>query len=111
MDKRLYLYKDKESNARSLLNRCKRTKVKRSRSIKARYYEVMVTYKGIQVKLFFSRFNNQKDWSLLLTDNYKLSFDKAVEIYQIRWGIEVFFKEAKQYLHLGKCPSANWEHL
>jgi len=103
MDKRLYEYKGKEYNARGLLGRLKRSKAKRSRKIHARYYEVTVVYKGIQVKLFFSRFNNQADWSLLLTDNYRLSFDKTVEIYQIRWGIEVFFKEAKQYLNLGKC--------
>lgn len=109
MDKRLYLHQDKQSNARQLLEHCKRTKAKRSRTIKARYYEVLVTYKGIQIKLFFSKFNNQKDWSLLITDNYKLSFEKAVEIYQIRWSTEVFFKEAKQYFHLGKCSSGNFD--
>lgn len=109
MDKRLYEVNKKQYNARQLLTRFKRTKAKRSRKINARYYEEIVYYKNIKIKLFFSRFNNQKDWSLLLTDNYKLSFDKAVEIYQIRWSIEVFFKEAKQYLHLGKCQSADFD--
>jgi hypothetical protein len=109
MDKRLYDFMDKKYNARQLLNRLKRTKAKRSRKINARYYDVIVNYKGKQIKLLFSRFNNQKDWSLLLTDNYKISFDKAVEIYQIRWSTEVFFKEAKQYLHLGKCQSADFD--
>ncbi|NCB44854.1 MAG: transposase [Clostridia bacterium] len=109
MDKRLYEYNGKENNASNLLVRLKRTKAKRSRKLNARYYQVIVVYKGIQVKLFFSRFNNQKGWSLLLTDNYHLTFEKAVEIYQIRWGIEVFFKEAKQYLQLGKCPSEDFD--
>ena len=109
MDKRLYEYNGKEYNARQLLTRMKRTKTKRSRKLHARFYDVIVVYKGIQVKLFFSRFNNQTGWSLLLTDNYKLTFDKAVEIYQIRWGIEVFFKEAKQYLNLGKCQSEDFD--
>ncbi len=109
MDKRLYGYKDKELNARELLTRLKRTKAKRSRKLNARFYDVIVVYKGIQLKLFFSRFNNQTNWSLLLTDNYTLTFDKAVEIYQIRWGIEVFFKEAKQYLNLGKCQSEDFD--
>jgi len=109
MDKRLYEFADKQYNARQLLARLKRSKAKRCRKINARYYEVIVIYKGIQIKLFFSRFNNQKDWSLLLTDNYKLSFEKAVEIYQIRWSTEVFFKEAKQYLHLGKCQSEDFD--
>ena len=109
MDKRLYEVNEKQYNAHQLLTRFKRTKAKRSRKINAKYYEVIVYYKDIQIKLFFSRFNNQKDWSLLLTDNYKLSFDKAVEIYHMRWSIEVFFKEAKQYLHLGKCQSADFD--
>ena len=109
MDKRLYNFNEKQYNAHQLLARFKRTKAKRSRKVNAKYYEVIVYYKGIQIKLFFSRFNNQKDWSLLLTDNYKLSFDKALEIYHIRWSIEVFFKEAKQYLHLGKCQSVDFD--
>lgn len=109
MDKRLYDFNGKKYNARQLLNRFKRTKAKRARKINARYYEAVVVYKGIRIKLFFSRFNNQKDWSLLLTDNYDLTFEKAVEIYQIRWSTEVFFKEAKQNLHLGKCQSGNFD--
>lgn len=109
MDKRLYVVDQREYNARGLLARLKRAKARRSRKLNARFYEVIVVYKGIQVKLFFSRFNNQKDWSLLLTDNSKLSFEKAVEIYQIRWSVEVFFKEAKQYLHLGKCQSEDFD--
>jgi hypothetical protein len=109
MDKRLYEYKGKMYNAHNLLARLKRTKASRTRKLNARFYEVIVDYKGIQVKLFFSRFNNQHGWSLLLTDNLTLPFEKAVEIYQIRWGIEVFFKEAKQYLHLGKCQSEDFD--
>jgi len=29
-----------------------------------------------------------------------------MEVYQIRWSIEVFFKECKQHLNLGKCKSS-----
>lgn len=32
-----------------------------------------------------------------------------LEIYQTRWTIEVFFKEAKQLLGLGKCQSNNFD--
>ena len=32
-----------------------------------------------------------------------------IEIYQIRWSIEVFFKEAKQLLSLGKCQSNDFD--
>lgn len=32
-----------------------------------------------------------------------------IKIYQIRWTIEVFFKEAKQSLGLGKCQSNDFD--
>ncbi len=32
-----------------------------------------------------------------------------IEIYQIRWTVEVFFKEAKQLLGLGRCQSHDFD--
>jgi hypothetical protein len=105
-----YEYNGKLYSAKQLLNRCKRTmKAKRSRYISARYYVIEVGYKHMMVRLYFSQYGNQKTWNLLLTDNLHLSYDKAIKIYQIRWGIEVFFKEAKQYLRLGKCQSNDFD--
>ncbi len=40
----------------------------------------------------------KKDWALFLTTDLALSPQKVLEIYALRWGIEVYFKEAKQYL-------------
>ena len=34
---------------------------------------------------------------------------RAFEIYAIRWTTEIFFKEAKQYLGLGKCQSVDFD--
>ena len=45
-------------------------------------------------------------WHLLLTTDLDLNFIKLMEVYQIRWSIEVFFKESKQYLNLGNCKSS-----
>jgi IS4 transposase len=45
----------------------------------------------------------------LLTTNKHLDFAKAFEIYATRWTIEVFFKECKQYLRLGKCESRDFD--
>ena len=105
-----YACNGKLYSAKQLLNRCKRTlKMKRARYIFARYYVIDVGYKNMQVRLYFCQYRNQKTWNLLLTDNMKLSFDDAIKIYQIRWGIEVFFKEAKQYLKLGKCQSNDFD--
>lgn len=40
----------------------------------------------------------KKDWALFLTTDIALSMSKILEIYALRWGIEVYFKEAKQHL-------------
>ena len=38
-----------------------------------------------------------------------MSFNKAIETYNIRWSIEVFFKEAKQNLNLGAEQSNSFD--
>ena len=41
---------------------------------------------------------SKKEWALFLTTDTKLSMSKMLETYALRWGIEVYFKEAKQHL-------------
>lgn len=110
MGKAKYDLGNKSSDAPHLLNHCKQTmKVKRLRKIGVHYYVLDAGYKGMQVRLFFSQYPNQTTWNVLLTDNMQLTFSEALQIYQIRWGIEVFYKEAKQYLRLGKCQSNDFD--
>ncbi len=45
----------------------------------------------------------------ILSTNTSLNFNKTIEIYQIRWTIEVFFKESKQLLKLGNCQSNDFD--
>jgi hypothetical protein len=59
----------------------------------------------ITVKLLFVRGVNgdkpqagKHDWALFLSRDQHLSDDRILEIYALRWGIEVYFKEAKQKL-------------
>jgi len=40
----------------------------------------------------------KKDWALFLTTDTQLGMSKILEVYALRWGIEVYFKEAKQHL-------------
>lgn len=110
MGKAKYDLCSKSYDAPHLLKHCQQTmKVKRLRKIGVHYYSLEVGYKGMQVRLFFSQYPNQTNWNVLLTDNMKLTFSEALQIYQIRWGIEVFYKEAKQYLRLGKCQSNDFD--
>jgi len=60
----------------------------------------------INVKLLFVRGSadggsdsaGKKDWALFLTTDPTMALTKILEIYALRWGIEVYFKEAKQHL-------------
>jgi hypothetical protein len=73
------------------------------------YKTARVVYNGIPVTLFFSRVGINGDWKVILTTDTELSFLHTIEIYQIRWSIEVFFKEAKQMLNLGGCQSSTFD--
>lgn len=87
------------------------SKIKACRRMKCRYLMINVTYKGTPIKLFLVMMNGQTTWKLLVTTDERLSFVKAMEYYQIRWTIEVFFREAKQDLRLGKCQSNDFDAL
>ena len=44
-----------------------------------------------------------------MTTDTSMSFVKCLEIYQIRWNIEVVFKECKQHLGLEDCQSRDFD--
>ncbi len=50
----------------------------------------------------------KKDWALFLTTDVNLSMSKMLEIYALRCGIEVYFKEAKQHLGFLKEQTATF---
>ncbi len=45
------------------------------------------------------------DWAVFLTTGCHLEDSTMLEIYALRWGIDVYFKEAKQHLGLLKEQS------
>lgn len=108
-DKRCYLYDGKELTAAELIKTLKPS-AKRCRKLNSRYFEAVVEYKTAgKLKLFFTRFSHQGKWKLLATTDLSLNYLKAMEIYSLRWGIEVLFKECKQHLNLGKCQSNDFD--
>jgi hypothetical protein len=86
-----------------------RKKVKRSRKLNASYIKVPAYYDNRRVNLFFIKIGKGGKWKCLVTNDLDLSFNKLMEIYHIRWSIEVFYKDAKQYLQLGKCQCNNFD--
>lgn len=103
-----YTVQGEKLSAKQLKQRLS-SKAKRSRSLKARYVKADAYLKNIPVRLFIVRYAGQKHWQLMVTTNQKLNFNEMMEIYAIRWSIEVFFKEAKQYLGLGNCQSRDFD--
>jgi hypothetical protein len=84
-------------------------KAKRCRKLGMYYTQAEVELKGKKINLFFSKRGKNGKWKVLLCTNTQLSFIQMVEIYQTRWTIEVFFKESKQLLGLGKCQSNDFD--
>jgi len=81
----------------------------RCRKLRYYYKQAVVGWNGQQVKLFFSKQGKNGKWKTFLTTNTTLSFIEMIKIYQLRWSIEVFFKEAKQLLGLGKSQSNDFD--
>jgi len=105
-----YLYNGRLYDAASLLKHLKRTlKVSNCKKLKAFYIVADVKYKDYPVRIYFSRFGNRGKWHLLLSTDKSLSYVRMMEIYRIRWTIEVFFHEGKGLLGLGKCQSTTFE--
>ncbi|MDR0748465.1 MAG: transposase [Tannerellaceae bacterium] len=79
------------------------------RKYNSRYIKVKTFVDAHPVVLFFIRYGQQSRWHLLLSSDTSLNFVQVFELYQIRWNIEVLFKEAKQYLGLGNCQSRDFD--
>jgi hypothetical protein len=110
MDKRKFTVNGKEYNSHTIIkmNETRQTSVHTSRKFHSTYISVSAEYKDTPVKLFYIKYKNAKSWTLLLTTDLSLSFVKTMELYQIRWSIEVMFKECKQYLRLGKAQNTDF---
>ena len=110
MDNRKFTVDGKERNSQTIIkmNENNSSMVRSCNKYKSRYFVVKANYKGTPVKLFYIKYKNAKDWTLLLTTDLSLSFVKAMDLYRIRWSIEVLFKECKQCLRLGKSQNTDF---
>jgi hypothetical protein len=110
MGKTKYDFNGQSYTAKELIEKLKRNKkTKRSRKLNVWYSLADVYYKGNHVRLFFCKTTHRGNWNVLLTTNRNLEFEEAYRIYSIRWSIEVFFKEGKTHLRLGKSQSQDYD--
>ena len=83
--------------------------LKRSRTTGFHNMAFVGEINGLTVKIFLTRKGKNGAWHTIISTDTSLSFNRMIEIYNIRWSIEVFFKEAKQLLGLGKSQSTNFD--
>src|SRR5258708_7459987 len=68
--------------------------------------------RGVEFRLVFSapvRTASANTWVVFLCTNVKLSEAKILEVYALRWSIEVYFKEIKQNLGFLKEQSGRYQ--
>ncbi len=80
-----------------------------NRKYKAKYIELQAEYQGIRVVIFLVNIGKGEHWRLLVSTELNIGFNKLMEVYKIRWTIEVFFREAKQHLLFGKSQSQDFD--
>ena len=85
----------------------KQTKVSYCKAFKCYYITHKMVYKSIEMKGFWIKMKGQDSWKLLISTDQKLNFIKAMKYYQVRWSIEVFFKDCKQNLGINNCQSTD----
>jgi hypothetical protein len=74
------------------------------------YLDVELPLSG-KVRLVFSRLVHNKKWILFLSTDTDISPLQIIKTYSKRWAIEVFFKDCKQNLCLGKEQNRNFDAL
>jgi hypothetical protein len=86
-----------------------RKQTKRNKKFNLYYIRTVVEWNETLVVLYFTRKGRNGNWKVLLSTDLSGNFTKTAETYQLRWSIEVFFKESKQLLNLGKSQSTDFD--
>jgi len=109
MGKTKYLFEKKLLSAKDFIKLlANRKAVKYNCHLHCYYAVADVELAGVRVRLFFCRRTKNADWNGMLTTNYKLDFIEAYHVFSMRWSIEVFHKEGKGLLGLGKSQSRDF---
>jgi Transposase DDE domain len=109
MNRHKFEYNGKLYTTSGLIALLERKSSHYSRKFKCKYIDVVAHYQGVEFRLFLIKYGTKGKFRAVLTTNVKLDFVEMMNIYKIRWSIEVFFKECKQYLKLGKYQSTNFD--
>ncbi len=106
--KTLFGYRGKQFTYKEIRKMHRRT-IKRNRKFNLYYIRTVVEWNDCKVVLYNTRKGKRGKWKTIISTDLSANFSKTVELYQIRWSIEVFFKESKQMLGLGKCQGKDFD--
>lgn len=101
MDRTRYLVDGRLRNAYELVALYER-QARCQRKYKCLYVELRGRLGAVPVRIFLVRYGRSESWNILLSTDTGMGFLRAMELYQLRWSIEVLFKECKSHLGLGK---------
>lgn len=98
-------------DAASLIVRYERTRHHECRKYHCLYVTLNGEYSktGIPVRIFLVKYGHNRTWNILVTTDMEMSFVKAFETYQMRWGIEVLIKDCRQNLGFCRCQSNDFD--
>ncbi len=106
--KTLFSFRNSKHTYREI-RKLNRKHIKRSRRFNLYYIRTVVQWNGQTIVLYSIRQGKRGNWKTIISTDLKLNFNQTIEVYQIRWTIEVFFKESKQMLELGKSQSNDFD--
>jgi len=79
------------------------------RKYRSLYFEQRAMMGQTYVKLIFVKVGRNPTWNVIVTTDTHMKFIKAFELYQIRWNIEVMYKECRQNLKLGSYQGTDFD--
>ena len=106
-----YMVEGRLLDAASLIAKHERTRHHECRKYHCWYITLNGEYSktGIPVRIFLVKYGHNRTWNILVTTDMEMSFVKAFETYQLRWGIEVLIKDGRQRLGFCRCQSNDFD--
>ena len=108
-----YIYKDKTYSLKTLFGAIAEPKLRMVK--KYQFQQAVLTVSlpktNVKLKIVFVQNPEQDKWHAFAATDIRLSAKVILETYAKRWSIEVFFRNCKQYLNLGKEQMSNLDSI
>ena len=108
-----YLYQGKAYSLKTLFTGVAEPKLRmvKKYQFKQAIVTVSLPNSDVKLKIVFVQNPDQDKWYAFAATNANLSAEAILCAYSKRWSIEVYFKNSKQYLNLGKEQMSNLDSI